>query len=251
MLRKRLSLLSLLGGFIILFIIGPLIFRSKFPLPSLWNIISEIINNSESADILPAIGLTFVHFIASLIIGIIGGLVLGIIQIQSPIANSIISPWITIFRITPAVVWISVLLIITFFPNGAISVTIGSIFTACYISLPVKQALANISEEEQTYIFAQKVNNDINWKVGYCYLPRIIVAVSSGIGLGGSISLIIVIVAEALSGQKGTLGFLLVNYQKMFNSELLWTVVILVAVLAIIFFSFFRSIEKLTGVMAK
>lgn len=244
--RLHLTVCSIFCGVGLLFVVIPVALQENSPFPGLWAIACEVARSSERRVIFDALGSTFIRFAASTVIGCALGILLGVMQTHSRSFNRTISPWLVILRVTPAIVWISVLFVIPF-PKNWIPVTVASLFSACYVSLPVQQALLSVSDSEHAYMIAQQVSRDWNWKMDYCYLPRILAATSTGVRVGGSIALVLVIVAEAITSRKDGMGYLLVNYQQTLEEELLWFIVILMAVLALLFFLLFNSLEKLAG----
>lgn len=247
--NKIISFVSITIGFLICFIIIPLI-SSNSPFPGIWNIFKQLNSDSSAKDILPALGETFIRFISAAIIGALFGIFVGIIQAQFKWIKAIVSPWTDIFRVTPAIVWISLFYALNFQPEDYlpffnIPFILGAFFSSLYVSIHVEESIRNISQEEITYMHAQGVFHNFNWKVEYCYLPRIIAALTTGMKIGGSISLILVIVAEALLSTQDSLGRLLVGFQTNRKVELLWVIIISLSFLSLSFFTLFNNLEKL------
>lgn len=240
------SLVSLILGFLVLFIVMPLVLKGGFPLPGIWKIVGEVSKSEQRINLINGLGGTFIRFSASVIIGVLLGIFLGVAQKHSPVFDASLSYWLDIFRITPSIVWIS-LLYIFLIPADIIPIIISSFFTAFYIALAVEEAITTIPENELIYTYAQRKQSDFNWKVEYCYKPRIFASASSGMRTGGSIALILVIVSEAFVYTPNSLGRLLFSYQLTHAKELLWAVVFILAILALCFSVLFRGLEKLAG----
>ena len=237
-------IISLIIGFGILFELIPILFP-KSPLPSIHSIFIELdIYNKKL--ILSGLGSTFTRFISATVLGYLIGIILSIPTIISYRIELVISPWYNILRITPAIVWIPILLSFKSISSDSIPIIISIIFSSLYVVLSITESIKNIPEEEKISMTALKVSN--NWKLFNCFIPRIIASSISGIKIGGSIALILVIVGEALLYLKPSLGFLITSYQTSMEKNGFWLTFIVLALLASMSFFLLNSLEVLIGV---
>jgi len=205
------------------------------------------INETELNRIICGMLYTFYRFSFAIIIGYILGIILSLPCLVSEIIDSILSPWYTILRITPTIVWIPILLSI---PYSAlriehIPIILGVIFSSLYVSMHIIRVVRNIPDEEKILMKAMKVG--FIWKWKNCYIPRIWVSSVSSLKLGGSIAFILVIVSESLISVNPSLGFLLVSYQTVMQYPTFWLTTIIISILALIIFSLCDLLNKLIG----
>ena len=233
---------SFVAGILLFFVIFPYFGNSVFS--SVSDILS--INGREFDRIMESTVYTFYRFLAAIIIGYAFGIVLSLPCLISEIADSILSPWYTILRITPTIVWIPVLLTIprSVMDMEYIPIVLGVVFSSLYVSMYIIKVVRNISDEEKIAMKAMKVN--FTWKWKNCYLPRILVSSVSSLKFGGSIAFILVIVGESLISVTPSLGSALVSYQTVMEKPPFWLTTIIISVLALIIFSLCGLLNKLT-----
>ena len=236
--------LSIIIGLLLIFEIVPLLFH-KSPFPTLHSILFELDNHNKRL-IISGLGATFIRFVSSTILGYFIGIILSIPTIISHKIELILSPWYNILRITPAIVWIPILLSFNSISSDSIPIIISIIFSSLYVVLSITESIKNIPEEEKISMKAMKASNE--WKLLNCYIPRIIVSSVSGIKIGGSIALILVVVGEALLYLKPSLGFLITSYQTSMEKNGFWLTFIVLALLASISFFLLNSLDVLIGV---
>lgn len=238
------GLSSLLLGIILLFVILPYFGNSIFS--SLKDICS--IPTHELEKIREGMAYTFYRFIVSILIGYIVGIILSIPCLLSGKLEAVLTPWYTVVRITPTIVWIPLLFNL---PNEVlqretIPIILGVLFSSLYVSMHIIKVLKNIPDEEK--IAMKTMNVNFQWKWNNCYFPRILVSSVSSLKIGGSIAFILVIVGESLVSVEKSLGFLLTSYQTvmLIAKPQFWLTTIIISFLAIIIFSMCNLLNKLT-----
>jgi len=236
--------LSIIIGLLLIFEIVPLLFP-KSPFPTIHSILFEL-DNYNKGLIISGLGSTFIRFVSSTILGYLIGIILSIPTIISHKINLALSPWYNILRITPAIVWIPILLSFKSISSETIPIIISIIFSSLYVVLSITESIKNIPKEEKISMKAMKVSK--NWKLLNCYIPRIIASSISGIKIGGSIALILVVVGEAILYLKPSLGFLITSYQTSMERNGFWLTFIVLALLASISFFLLNSLDILIGV---
>jgi len=239
-----LPVLSIISGLLLVFEIIPLLCpESSFP--ALHSIFMDLDKENKNL-IVSGLGSTFIRFASSTILGYLIGIILSIPTIFSQKLDLTLSPWYNILRITPAIVWIPILFSFKSIPSSWIPIIISTIFSSLYVVLSITETIKNIPDEEKISMKALKVSN--NWKLLNCYVPRIIASSISGIKIGGSIALILVIVGEALLYQKPSLGFLITSYQTSMEKNGFWLTFIVLALLASISYFLLNSLDALIGI---
>ena len=238
------QLCSFLFGIIFLFVILPYFGSSIFP--SIQEIFA--IREKELSNIMEATGYTFYRFLSSILIGYIIGIILSIPCLISERINAVLSPWYTIFRITPTIVWIPILLALPKDVLGreTIPIVLGVLFSSLYVSMHIIKVVKDIPDEEK--IAMKSMNVNFTWKWKNCYFPRILVSSVSSLKFGGSIAFILVIVGEALISAEKSLGYLLYSYQNVLvmAKPQFWLTTIIISVLALIIFYMCSLLNKLT-----
>ncbi|MBV5315246.1 MAG: ABC transporter permease subunit [Prolixibacteraceae bacterium] len=240
-------LLSILVGFFVLFELIPIIFPNSL-MPSMHSIFIELDSYNKNL-ILSGLGATFIRFISATVIGYLVGITLSIPSIISYKIDLAISPWYNILRITPAIVWIPILLSFNSIDSNSIPIIISIIFSSLYVVLSISESIKNIPVEEKISMKAMKVSS--KWQLYYCFIPRIIASSISGIKIGGSIALILVIVGEALLFLQPSLGYLITSYQTTMEKNGFWLTFIVLALLASVSFFLLNSLEVLFGLKTK
>lgn len=238
------QLVSFLVGIIVLFIILPNWGSSLFP--SIQEMFS--IREKELNNIIEGTAYTFYRFLSSILIGYSVGIMLSIPCLISEKINAFLSPWYTIFRITPTIVWIPIFLALPKDVLGreTIPIVLGILFSSLYVSMHIIKVVQNIPDEEKIAMKSMKVN--FGWKWENCYFPRILVSSVSSLKFGGSIAFILVIVGEALISAEKSLGYLLYSYQNVMvmAKPQFWLTTIIISVLALIIFYMCSLLNKLT-----
>lgn len=235
---------SLLLGLVALFVIFPYfgnkIFSSVFEMFS--------IGGKELGRIGECTVWTFYRFLVSILIGYIVGIVLSVPCLFSEKVGDALDPWYTIFRVTPTIVWIPLLLNL---PSGmlgreAIPIVLGILFSSLYTSMNVIKVVRGMPDEEKIVMETMKVN--FWWKWKYCYFPRILVSSVSSLKIGGSVAFILVIVGESLVSVPESLGFLLASYQSVMvmAKPKFWLTAVIIAFLALVIFSLCNKLNELT-----
>lgn len=237
-----LSCISIIGGLFLLFVVLPAYFKT-----SVFCQFSDFfsIDRIEIERIGDATLLTFFRFLVSIVLGYLIGIVLSLPCIYSSFLDSILSPWYNIFRITPTIVWIPVLMNLKIIgSNAIIPIILGTIFSSLYVSFFICKVVRDIPDEEKMAMKAMKV--DFYWKIWNCYFPRIIVSSVASLKLGGSVAFILVIVGESLLSLDTGLGHLLDSYQGTLNRPAFWMTAIIISLLALMIFSFCNLLNNLT-----
>lgn len=234
---------SFVFGIIILFVVLPFFGSSIFP--SIRELF--LIQEKEFGNIIEGTVYTFYRFLSSILIGYIIGIILSIPCLFSDGINAALSPWYTILRITPTIVWIPILLA---FPKEVLSretipIVLGVIFSALYVSMHIIKLVKDIPDEEK--IAMKSMNVKFDWKWKNCYFPRILVSSVSSLKFGGSIAFILVIVGEALISAEKSLGYLLYSYQNVMvmAKPQFWLTTIIISILALIIFYMCGRLNKL------
>jgi len=231
--------LSLLVGCVVLFGIVPAVAGPASPFPRIGDIVGAV-TGEEGSRLASAFGNTLVRFMLSTVIGCGIGVFLGTAQAGLPWTRGVLSPWLDAMRVTPAIVWIPILLTFRHVSTGGIPLVLGILYSALYVALHVESRVADISLDELTFIRAQRVG--LWWKIKYCYLPRVVAGTATGLKVGGSIGLILVVVGEALVRVNGT-GNLVVGFMESYAQGPLWATIILLGALALSAFHLFGALE--------
>jgi ABC-type nitrate/sulfonate/bicarbonate transport system permease component len=241
--KNYIPIISVICGFLIFFELAPLLFENS-PFATFHEILTDL-RKEDKVLILKGLYATFFRFVIATVLGYVIGIVLSIPMLISKTLGNLLNPWYTVLRITPAIVWIPILLSFRSLHTSQIPIIISVIFASLYVHLYVNNALKEISEEELIYMKAIKASK--KWKLLYCYMPRILYSSVYGIKIGGSIALILVVVGEALVSVEPSLGYLISSYQTTMEKNGFWLTFIVLALLAIIVFTILNRIATFFG----
>jgi ABC-type nitrate/sulfonate/bicarbonate transport system permease component len=236
--------ISLLLGLLLLFVVIPML--GGRIISSLFEMIS--IDSVELEKIVECTAYTFYRFLVSVLIGYIVGIILSVPCLVSEKVYDALDPWYMIFRVTPTIVWIPLLLNL---PSGllgreSIPIVLGVLFSSLYTSMNVVKVVRSMPDEEKIVMKTMKVN--FRWKWRNCYFPRIFVSSVTSLKIGGSVAFILVIVGESLVSVPKSLGFLLASYQSVMvmARPKFWLTTTIISFLALVIFSLCNKLNELT-----
>ena len=236
--------IGLLAGTLLVFALLPWVWPSNSMFPWITDVVRAAAGD-YLFDLGNAIGLSFLRFVSALLIGLVMGVLIGVCAASFPRTRPFFAPWLTIARVTPAIVWLPVFYTVPCIASGMIPSLLGVVFCSAYVAMEVERHLTTVHEDERTYLSGQKAS--LQFRMRYSYLPRLVAGIGAAMRLGGSVALILVVVGEAILQTEMSLGGLLVSFITTNALPALWATVIAIGSLALLVFAVFSSVAQLAG----